>query len=141
MEGIPSSPEGAQVALRDLRAVAPDTWFAAYTGFVAEIRREVRQDMRSFDPIHRWRGCAGRVLLRNPYADIGITTDQGLAVVWIGERIDRDYRIRCEWTDVSSAAQGWLVAIAPAFAAVAARLGCTPALPDQPREIRWLEAA
>lgn len=141
MEEIPFSPEGAQVALRDLRTVAPDAWFAAYTRFVAEIRREVRRDMRSFDPIHRWRGCAGRVLLRNPYADIGISTDQGLAVVWIGELIDRDYRIRCEWTDVSGSAQRWLAAIAPVFDAVAARLGCTADLPDQPRELRWLEAA
>jgi len=141
MADIPSSPDGAQVVLRDLRAIAPDAWFTAYTGFVAEIRREVRRDMRSFDPIHRWRGCAGRVLLRNPYADIGITADHGLAVVWIGERIDRDYRIRCEWTDVSAAAQRWLAGIAPAFDAVAARLGCTPGLPDQPRELRWLEAA
>jgi hypothetical protein len=141
MKDVPSLPDGAQVALRDLRAIAPDAWFAAYTGFVVEIRRAVRRDMRSFDPIHRWRGCDNRVLLRNPYADIGITTDQGLAVVWIGERIDRDYRIRCEWTDVSGAAQRWLAAIAPAFDAVAARLGCTPDLPAQPREIRWLEAA
>ena len=141
MEGIPSSPDGAQVALRDLRAVAPDTWFAAYTGFVAETQGEVRQDMRSFDPIHRWRGCAGRVLLRNPYADIGITIRGGLAAVWIGERVDRDYRIRCEWTDVSGAAQRWLAAIAPDFDAVALRLGCTTGLPDRASEPRWLEAA
>jgi hypothetical protein len=56
--------------------------------------------MRSFDPIHRWRD-AHRVLLRNPYADIGLTCLDGQAAVWIGERIDRDYRIRCEWSDVS----------------------------------------
>jgi hypothetical protein len=40
------------------------------------------------------------VLLRNPYADIGLTCLDGQAAVWIGERIDRDYRIRCEWSDV-----------------------------------------
>ena len=141
MEDIPSLPDGARGAFRDFRAVAPEAWFAAYINFVSAIRREVRLDMRSFDPIHRWRGCASRVLLRNPYADIGVTTGDGLAAVWIGERIDRDYRIRCEWTDVSGAARRWLNAIAPTFDAVAARLGCTTGLPDQPREPRWLEAA
>jgi hypothetical protein len=44
------------------------------------------------------------VLLRNPYADIGLTCLDGQAAVWIGERIDRDYRIRCEWSDVSGPA-------------------------------------
>ena len=141
MEDIPSLPDGARGAFRDFRAVAPEAWFAAYTGFVAEIRREMRLDMRSFDPIHRWRGCASRVLLRNPYADIGISTGHGLAAVWISERVDRDYRIRCEWTDVSGAARRWLTAIAPTFDAVAARLGCTPDLPDRAGEPRWLEAA
>jgi hypothetical protein len=42
------------------------------------------------------------VLLRNPYSDIGLTCLDGQAAVWIGERIDRAYRIRCEWSDVSS---------------------------------------
>jgi len=97
--------------------------------------------MRSFDPVHRWRGSAGRVLLRNAFADIGITSEHGLAVIWIGERIDCDYRIRCEWTDASAAAQRWLAAIAPIFDAVTVRLGCTPVLPEEPREPRWLEAA
>ena len=141
MEDIPSLPGGARGAFRDFRAVAPEAWFAAYTEFVAEIRREVRFNMRSFDPIHRWRGCTSRVLLRNPYADIGITTGHGLAAVWIGERVDRDYHIRCEWTDVSGAARRWLTAIAPTFDSVAAHLGCTSDLPDRTGEPRWLEAA
>jgi hypothetical protein len=141
MAEIPSLPDGARGAFRDFSAVAPEAWFAAYIDFVAAIRREVRLDLRSFDPIHRWRGCAGRVLLRNPYADIGITTDHGLAAVWIGERVDRDYRIRCEWTDVSGVARRWLTAVAPTFDAVAARLGCTPDQQDRAGEPRWLEAA
>jgi hypothetical protein len=58
--------------------------------------------------------------------------------VWIGERIDRDYRIRCEWSDVSGPARRWLASIAPTFAASAERLGFAPSTPiDQP----WLAAA
>jgi hypothetical protein len=74
---------------------------SAYTAMVASIRTGMVREMRSFAPVHRWRGTAHRVLLRNPYADIGLTCLDGQAAVWIGERIDRDYRIRCEWSDVS----------------------------------------
>jgi hypothetical protein len=56
---------------------------------VAAIRTDMVQEMRSFDP-YRWRGTAHSVLLRNPYADIGLTCLDGQAAVWI-ERIDRDY--------------------------------------------------
>jgi hypothetical protein len=66
------------------------------------------------------------VLLRNPYSDIGLTCLDGQAAVWIVERIDRAYRIRCEWSDVSSQARHWLASIAPTFAACAEHLGFTP---------------
>jgi hypothetical protein len=69
-------------------------------------------------------GTAHRVLLRNPYADIGLTCLDGEAAVWIGERIDRDYRIRCEWSDVSGPARLWLASIAPTFAVAAAPRLC-----------------
>jgi hypothetical protein len=93
---------------------------------VAEIRTAMAREMRSFASVHRWRGTAHRVLLRNPYADIGLTCLDGQAAVWIGERIDRDYRIRCEWSDVSGPARRWLASIAPTFAASAERLGFAP---------------
>ena len=96
--------------------------------------------MPSFDPVHGWRGCEHRVLLRNPYADIGITTFQGMASVWIAEREDRDFRIRCEWIDLSGDARRWLDGIAPAFDASCSWLGCaigTPPAVERP----WLEAA
>jgi hypothetical protein len=78
------------------------------------------------------------VLLRNPYADIGLTCLDGQAAVWIGERIDRDYRIRCEWSDVSGPARRWLTSIAPTFEASAARLGFAPI--HQPVDQPWLKA-
>jgi hypothetical protein len=83
-------------------------------------------------------GRASRAL-RNPYADIGLTCLDGQAAVWIGERIDRDYRIRCEWSDVSGPARLWLASIAPTFEASAARLGFAPI--HQPVDQPWLKAA
>jgi hypothetical protein len=132
-------PDGAQAACRTMSGISPADWYPTYLDLVAAIRIEMREDMRSFDPIHRWRGTAHRALLRNPYADIGLTCLDGQAAVWIGERIDRDYRIRCDWSDVSGPARLWLSSIAPVFAAAAARLGFASI--HQPVDQPWLEAA
>jgi hypothetical protein len=135
----PLWPDGAQAACRTMLGTPPVDWYPSYLELVAAIRTHLWRDMRSFDPIHRWRGTAHRVLLRNPYADIGLTCLDGQAAVWIGERIDRDYRIRCEWSDVSGPARRWLASIAPVFEAAAARLGFAPI--HQPVDQPWLEAA
>ena len=132
-------PDGAQAACRTMSGISPADWYPAYLDLVAAIRTNMRRIMRSFDPIHRWRGTTHRVLLRNPYADIGLTCLNGHAAVWIGERIDRAYRIRCEWSDVSGPAHHWLASIAPTFAACAERIGFTPI--DMPIDQPWLEAA
>lgn len=132
-------PDGVQAACRPLSGIPPAEWLQAYTAMVAAIRTDMARAMRSFDPIHRWCGTAHRVLLRNPYADIGLTCLDGQAAVWIGERIDRDYRIRCEWSDISGPARHWLASIAPTFAACAGRLGFTPF--NTPIDQPWVEAA
>ena len=132
-------PDGAQAACRPLLGIPSADWYPTYLDLVAAIRIGMRQDMRSFDPIHRWRGTAHRVLLRNPYADIGLTCLDGQAAVWIGERIDRDYCIRFEWSDVAGPARRWLSSIAPVFEAAAARLGFTCI--HQPVDQPWLKAA
>lgn len=135
----PIWPDGAQAASRPLSGIPLADWYPAYLDLVAAIRANMRRDMRSFDPIHRWRGTEHRVLLRNSYADIGLTCLVGEAAVWIGERIDRDYRIRCEWSDVSGPARRWLASIAPTFEAAADRLGFAPI--HQPIDQPWLKAA
>ena len=132
-------PDGAQAACRTMSGNSPADWYSTYLDLVAAIRTHMRRDMRSLDPIHRWRETAHRVLLRNPYADIGLTCLDGQAAVWISERIDRDYRIRCEWSDVSGPARRWLASIAPTFEAAAARLGFAPI--HQPVDQLWLKAA
>jgi len=129
------------IARRELGAVEPRAWFDAYVALVADVRREVRAELRSFDPAHGWRGCADLVLLRNPYADVGITTWQGIASVWMTERDDAAYRLRCEWTDISVTARAWLTEVTPRFDAIAARIGCVPDPAAIPAPIDWLKAA
>jgi len=132
-------PDGAQAACRPLLGIPSADCYPTYLDLVAAIRTNMRRDMRSFDPIHRWRGTAHRVLLRNPYADIGLTCLDSRAAVWIGERIYRDYRIRCEWSNVSGPPRRWLASIAPNFDAAAERLGFAPI--HQPVDQPWLQAA
>lgn len=139
MPNTPHWPVGAQVACRLLSGIPPAEWLQAYTAMVEAIRTGMARAMRSFDPVHRWRGTAHRVLLRNPYADIGLTCLDRQTVVWLGERIDCAYRIRCEWSDISGPARHWLACIAPIFTASAESLGFTPI--DTPIDQPWLEAA
>ena len=136
-----SPPQGAQVVFRDLRATDPVIWLATYSAFVADIRRDVRAAMPSFDPAHGWRGCSDRVLLRNTFADVGITTADGIASVWIAERDDRTYRLRCEWIGRSAQARAWLAEIAPDFETVTARIGCIPMPGATGDDIHWPQAA
>jgi hypothetical protein len=131
-------PDGAQAACRTMSGIRPLTgilpisiWWQRSAPNAAGYAI-----LRSHPPLA---GDAHRVLLRNPYADIGLTCLDGQAAVWIGERIDRDYRIRCEWSDVSGPARLWLASIAPTFEASAARLGFAPI--HQPVDQPWLKAA
>lgn len=123
-------PPGAQVGVRSLPAPAdPRDWPAAYAAFVADIRREVPVHLPSFEPRHAWRGRSHRVLARNLHADIGISTWQGAAWVWIAERSDREFRRRAEWIDARGEARAWLLQIAPRFARLLTTLGCQQPLP------------
>jgi hypothetical protein len=49
-------PDGVQAASRALSGIPPADWLAIYLDLVAATRTNMRRDMRSFDPIHRWRG-------------------------------------------------------------------------------------
>jgi hypothetical protein len=92
-------PDGAQAACRPLSGIPPAEWLQAYSHGGGDPHRHGSRDA-ILRPSTAGAGRR-RVLLRNPYADIGLTCFDGQAAVWIGERIDRDYRIRCEWSDVS----------------------------------------
>jgi hypothetical protein len=64
----------------------------------------------SLEPHEGWRGREDRILLRNGYADFGLSIYGGLAAVWIVERDDTSYheaelRRRCmRWRSAGSAA-------------------------------------
>lgn len=69
-------------------------------------------------------GLADRILLRNAFADFGVSVYGGLVAVWIAERDDGAYW-DAEWrTARSPRAQHWLAQIAPRFDALFGDYDC-----------------
>ena len=132
-----SFPTGAQVAYclldaddADADADADDTdW--GYECLCEDIRAAACAAFPSFDRHEGWRGGwrgrEARVLLRNSYADIGLSVYGGIAAIWIVQRDDPAYRDKDARVPCSSRAQHWLGQIAPRFARAFAqleRIGC-----------------
>lgn len=86
-----SCPAGAQVAFLPLDNEEDDDFEWEYQCLVEQIRDAVSGAFPSFDPIDCWRGREDRVLMRNTFADIGISTYGGIAAVWLAERRDTRY--------------------------------------------------
>lgn len=110
-----SYPAGAQVAFLPLDTGEDDDFEWEYQSLVDDIRGTVRQVFPSFDAIDCWRGREDRVLMRNTFADIGISTYDGIAAVWLVERSDTRYGYAREWGSHSALAQGWISRAAPRF--------------------------
>jgi hypothetical protein len=118
-------PPGAQVGIRCLPAPADlRDWQAAYDAFLVDIRREVAGHLPSFECRYAWRGRTHRVVARNLHADIGVSTLQGSAWVWLAKRSDREFRRRAEWIDAHGDAHRWLLRSASRFARLLTSLGC-----------------
>jgi hypothetical protein len=65
-----------------------------------------------------WRGREDRILLRNAFADFGVSEYCGLIAVWIVERDDDAYWDADARACRSPRAQRWLAQIAPKFDAL-----------------------
>jgi hypothetical protein len=110
-------PAGASVAYHALDAADAVTWMSDHARLVEDVRVRARAAFPSFDPIDCWRDCNARVILRNAFADIGVTTDDGLVAIWMARRTDREFRLRCEWGDTRKA-RAWLERSAVTFATI-----------------------
>jgi len=118
-------PPGAQAGVRSLPAPADmRDWKDVYGAFIVDVRREAPLYLPSFQCRHGWRGRQHRVIARNVHADIGVTTSDGLASVWLSIRTDREFRRRCEWVYAAEDARAWLLQAAPRFERLLTVLGC-----------------
>ena len=114
---------------------APGMWPAAYDVLIARVVREVATAFESFDPVPHWRGRASGALLRNAYADIGVTLAGEQALIWMALRADREFCIRAIRPDLRPSAVNWLAGASGRFDSVLTQLGCAPAyhlLPGTP---------
>lgn len=109
-----SYPNGAIVAFR-LIDEPESEWDWAYACLVADVVETARSFFPSLEPFDGWRGREDRVLLRNAFADCGVSTYRGLAAIWLVERDDVHYREADYRQARSGCAQRWLAQVSEKF--------------------------
>lgn len=119
-----SYPSGALVAFTVLEVENADDWEFEYEWLREDLRTRATAAFPSLGLHDGWRGREDRILLRNTFADFGVSVYGGLVAVWIAERDDGAYW-DAEWhTARSPRAQGWLNQIAPRFDALFGDYDC-----------------
>jgi len=83
-----SYPTGSVAAFRLLDDGEEDDVDWAYECLVDEIIDTTRAAFPSFETFDGWRAREDRILLRNAFADCGISTYCGLAAIWLAPRDD-----------------------------------------------------
>lgn len=88
-----SYPSGAIVAFRLLDEDANDDLDWTYEYLVDEVVSSATTAFPSLEPFEGWRGREDRILLRNAFADCGISTYCGLAAIWLAQVAPRFERL------------------------------------------------
>ena len=115
-----SYPRGAIVAFQVLEVDDGSDWDFDYEWLRDDLVERARAAFPSLDPHDGWRGREDRILMRNAYADFGVSIYGSLVAVWIAEREDGAY-----WRHPRTArARRWLSQIAPRFDALFGQYDC-----------------
>lgn len=112
-----SYPHGAIVTFR-LIDEGGDDWDWAYECLVDDVVETGLTAFPSLEPFDGWRGREDRILLRNAFADCGISTYCGLVAVWLVERDDSRYWEADSQQARSGRARRWLGQVSPKFIAL-----------------------
>lgn len=110
-----SYPVGAVVAFRLLDEDEDGDPDWAYECLVDEVIETAVAAFPSLELSHGWRGREDRILLRNAYADLGLSTWCGLAAIWLAERDDARYWEADFRQPRAALAKHWLGQVAPRF--------------------------
>lgn len=110
-----SYPSGALVAFQGLAIDDEDDWEIALEWLRDDLIAQARRAFPSLEPQDGWRGREDRILLRNGYADFGLSIYGGLAAVWIVERDDTSYHEAELRRPLHALAQHWLNSVAGRF--------------------------
>lgn len=109
-----SYPSGAIAAFR-LIDEPEDEWDWGYQCLVDDVVDTARALFPSLEPFDGWRGREDRILLRNAFADCGISTYCGLATIWLVERDDAQYWEADSRQARSGCARRWLAQVSDRF--------------------------
>ena len=119
-----SYPSGSIVAFTVLEVEDSYDWEFEYEWLRDDLRQRAADAFPSLVAHDGWRGREDRILMRNAYADFGVSIYGSLVAVWIAERDDGSYW-DAEWRTVRSPrAQRWLQQIAPRFDALFGAYDC-----------------
>lgn len=108
-------PSGAKVAFTVLDIECDEDRDFKYEWQCEGLREKAAAAFPSLVSHDGWRGREDRILLRNAYADFGVSIYCGLVAVWIVERDDGAYWDADGRTARSPRAQRWLAQIATRF--------------------------
>ncbi len=117
-----SYPTGAIVAFRTVETEHEDDWDWEYECLTGEVVETARRAFPSLEPYEGWRGREDRILLRNAYADCGISTYCGLVAIWLAERDDGRYWDADARHPRTGRARQWLGQVANRFEALLGEL-------------------
>lgn len=110
-----SYPHGAVVAFTVMGVEADDDWELDFEWLRDDLRERAANAFPSLEPHDGWRDREDQILMRNAYADFGVSVYGELVAVWIAERDDGPYW-DTEWRTCRSVrAQHWLEQIAQRF--------------------------
>lgn len=113
-----SYPSGAIVAFNILVVEDADDWEFEYEWLCEDLRERAARAFPSLVVLDTWRGREDRILMRNAFADFGVSTYGSLVAVWIAERDDPTYW-DADWrTARSPRARHWLAQISARFDAL-----------------------
>ncbi len=119
-----SYPSGSVVAFQVLDIDDDDLWEFELEWLRDDLAERARHGFPSLDPHAGWRGREDRILLRNAYADFGMSIYGSLVAVWMAEREDGPYW-ESDWRHPRTArAKRWLRQIAPRFDALFGQHDC-----------------
>lgn len=113
-----SYPSGAIVAFTILEVENDDDWEFEYEWLCEDLRERAARAFPSLVVHDAWRGREDRILMRNAFADFGVSTYGSLVAVWVAERDDPAYW-DADWrTARSPRARHWLAQISAHFGAL-----------------------
>ena len=111
-----SYPTGSVVAFRSLDLDEGDDFDWGYECLVDEVIETAKSTFPSFERF-RWVGCGReeRILLRNAFADCGISTYCGLAAIWLTRRDDAHFWEADYFHPRAVRARHWIAQVSPRF--------------------------